>query len=179
MRLPWRKAPRAGEKVGKTRKWLKIGGEVVLVFVVYLGLRAYMQQDMAEGPAPGIDAVSITGTPVRLSDYRGEPVLVHFWATWCSICRLEQPGIQSIQADWPVLTIAMQSGDATEIQRYLTEQGLDWRVVADEDGHWARQFGVRGVPANFILDGKGRIRFRESGYSTTWGLRARLWLASR
>lgn len=167
--------------MAKRRLWRKAGvlaAELVLALLLYLGLKTYMQRDMAGGLAPSIEAPTLSGERVQLSAYQGKPVLIHFWATWCSICRLEQGGIDAISHDWPVLTVATQSGDAEEIRRYLHEQGLDWRVVVDEDGEWARRYGVKGVPANFILDPSGHVRFRESGYSSAWGLRARLWWAS-
>ena len=48
----------------------------------------------------------------------------------------------------------------------------------DEDGKLATQFGVHGVPTSYILDAKGKIRFREVGLTSSWGLRLRLWLAT-
>ncbi len=90
---------------------------------------------------------------------------------------MEQGSIQAINEDWPVLTIAMQSGDADEVSKYLRDEGLDWATIVDESGELSRGFGVTGVPASFVLDGAGQVRFKEVGYTTNWGLRARLWLA--
>jgi len=104
---------------------------------------------------------------------------VYFWASWCGICKLEQGVINSIQKDWPVITVAMQSGKAADIQAYLQEHQLDWLVVPDPDGSLAQRYGVRGVPSSFILDKDGVIRFQEAGYTTTLGMRARLWAAQR
>jgi thiol-disulfide isomerase/thioredoxin len=161
----------------RTRKALIIALELMLIAAVYFGVRAWMQRDMPSGAAPPLAGLTVQGETVRLADYRGEPVLLHFWASWCGICRLEQGSIQDIHEDWPVLTVAMQSGDAREVAEHLRAEGLDWTVVLDEEGELARRFGVRGVPTTFVIDGDGMIRFRESGYSTEWGLRTRLWLA--
>jgi len=161
----------------RARKALIIVLELMLIAAVYFGVRAWMQRDMPSGAAPPLAGLTVQGETVRLADYRGEPVLLHFWASWCGICRLEQGSIQDIHEDWPVLTVAMQSGDAREVAEHLRAEGLDWTVVLDEEGELARRFGVRGVPTTFIIDGDGMIRFRESGYSTEWGLRTRLWLA--
>ena len=161
----------------RTRKTLVIALELLLIAAVYFGVRAWMQRDMPSGAAPPLAGLTVQGETLRLADYRGEPVLLHFWASWCGICRLEQGSIQDIHEDWPVLTVAMQSGDAGEVAEHLRAEGLDWTVVLDEDGELARRFGVRGVPTTFVIDGDGMIRFRESGYSTEWGLRTRLWLA--
>jgi alkyl hydroperoxide reductase subunit AhpC len=82
-----------------------------------------------------------------------------------------------LQKDWPVLTIAMQSGNASDIKKHMQEESLEWTVIADPKGEIARLYGVRGVPANFVLDAEGNVRFRESGFTTGPGLRARLWMA--
>ena len=169
--------PRWLERHSRTRKGLIIALELLLIAAVYLGVRAWMQRDMPSGPAPALAGLGVNGEIVRLADYRGAPVLLHFWASWCGICRLEEGSIQDIHQDWPVVTVAMQSGDAAEVRAHLQEQGLDWTAVLDEHGEIARRFGVRGVPTTFVIDGEGHIRFRESGYTTEWGLRARLWLA--
>jgi peroxiredoxin len=61
----------------------------------------------------------------------------------------------------------------------MGEHGLEMAVLADEDGALARRYGVRGVPTLFVLDGAGRIRFTELGYTTEAGLRLGLWWAAR
>ncbi|MGD8644848.1 MAG: protein disulfide oxidoreductase [Chromatiales bacterium] len=160
------------------RRWLLVL-QLVLFLAVFLGARAWTQRDMVAGEAPPIDTVLLDGRPVSLQAYRGRPVLVHFWATWCKVCRLEQAAIQAIAEDWPVLTIALQSGDAMTVQRYLSEHSLSWDTIADPDGALAARYGVRGVPSSFVVGPDGGIRYREVGFTTPWGLRARLWLAAR
>lgn len=162
----------------RKRRWLWILAEILFFVAVYFALRAYMQRDMAGGPAPALEGRLLSGAPVSLEGYAGRPVLVHFWASWCGICRMEQDSVQAIAGDWPVLTVALQSGSDAEVRAYLREQGLHWDTLNDPDGVLAARFGVRGVPATFIVGPAGEIRFRERGYTTGWGLRARLWLAS-
>jgi len=151
---------------------------IVLVLVVLLVVRAYVQRNVADGEAPMISSQYLDGSPVLLSSYQGKPVMVHFWATWCGICRLEEQSINNIAKDHAVITIAMQSGEQEEIVEYLTAQGLDFPVISDANASIALTYGVKGVPASFILDADGQIRFIEMGYSTEAGLRFRLWLAS-
>jgi len=167
------------EKPTRNRRYLIWGAELLIFVLVYVGVRAWLQRDMVEGPAPAIEVVSVEGQPISLEDYRGKPLLIHFWASWCGICGLEQGTITDLQEDWQVLTIAMQSGNASDIRKHMQEESLDWVVIADPDGGIARRYGVRGVPANFILDAEGNVRFRESGFTTGLGLKARLWTAGR
>ncbi len=72
----------------------------------------------------------------------------------------------------------MQSGDATEVRRFMAQADLGFPVVTDEDGALADRWGVRGVPASFVLDADGQIAYATTGVSSETGLRARLWAAA-
>jgi thiol-disulfide isomerase/thioredoxin len=126
---------------------------------------------------PPIAETLTDGSAFDSRQLAGRPSLVYFWATWCPVCAAEQGTISGLVEDHPVLTVAMQSGEAAEVAKHLAAEGLEWRTIADADGRLARRFGVAGVPAVFVLDGSGRIRFVARGYTTGLGLRARLWLA--
>ena len=100
------------------------------------------------------------------------------WATWCPVCKLEQATLEELQHDYRVVTVAMRSGDRLAIEHYMAQEGLSFPVIVDDGGELARRFGVRGVPTSFVVDANGRIRFSEVGFTSAWGLRLRLWLAS-
>ncbi|MBC7173859.1 MAG: protein disulfide oxidoreductase [Polyangiaceae bacterium] len=117
------------------------------------------------------------GALIELARAPGEPVLVHFWATWCGVCRAEEGTIDALADDHRVITIATQSGGAAEVGRYLSERGLDFPTVVDPHGEIARRWGVSAFPTSFVIDADGAIRNIEVGYTTSLGLRARLALA--
>lgn len=148
-----------------------------MLLVLVLGIRAWQQSGTASGPAPALAGELLDGKPVALAAFAGKPVLVHFWATWCPICRAEQGSIDALARDVPVITVAMQSGSRDEVIQFLRKEALSFPVLNDPDGVIAAQWGVRAVPASFIVDGAGQIRFLEIGYTTGIGLRLRLWLA--
>ncbi|MFV1984493.1 MAG: redoxin domain-containing protein [Thiohalomonadales bacterium] len=158
-------------------RWIKYSAEIIVILIIFLSFKAYKQQDVVKGIAPDFQEVFLDGTQVKLADYRGNSVLIHFWATWCQICALEQNSIEAISKDNNIITIAMNSGEAMEIQNFMEENKLSFPVIIDEDGVLANRYGVRGVPANFIVNSDGIIEYTEIGYTTNWGLRARLWLA--
>lgn len=164
-------------KPGTTRRWLWRAIELVVVLVLILGIRAWQQSGTARGPAPVLAGELLDGKPVALAAYAGQPVLVHFWATWCPICRAEQGSIDALARDASVITVAMQSGNRDTVIQHLRNEALHFPVLNDPDGVMAAQWGVRAVPASFIVDGAGRIRYVEVGYTTGVGLRLRLWLA--
>ena len=109
---------------------------------------------------------------------QGKPTLVHFWATWCSVCKLERSNIEAIARDYSIVTVASQSGTSAEVAQYVQTHAMRAPVLVDEDGAVAAQFGVRAFPTSFIIDSAGQIRDVEVGYTTEWGLRLRLWWAS-
>jgi thiol-disulfide isomerase/thioredoxin len=120
----------------------------------------------------------LDGRHYTLPAHPNQPVLVHFWATWCPVCRAEQGSIAAIAQDHPeVVTVAMQSGPPDAVVKHLHEQGLNFSTLNDEDGKLSVAWGVHAVPASFIIDRDGQVRFVEIGYSTGIGLRFRLWLA--
>ena len=148
-----------------------------MVLALILGIRAWQQSGIASGPAPVLAGVLLDGKSVALDSFAGQPVLVHFWATWCPICRAEQGSIDALARDTPIITVAMQSGDRDAVVQHMRKEALSFPVLNDPDGVMAAQWGVRAVPASFIVDGAGQIRYVEVGYTTGVGLRLRLWLA--
>lgn len=164
----------------KKAKWFRYLIDFLIIVMLIIAFRSWQQRSMVSGVAPEIQGVLMDGTITELKKYRGKPVLLHFWATWCPFCKLEEGSITGIAEDWPVLTIAYQSGDKAKIEKYLKEQGLEsWAVISDPESRLAELYGVTGVPTSFIIDANGNIRFREVGITSAWGLRARLWYADK
>ena len=168
-------------ETGKDLRTAKLRSLVIniLIFVAIIaGVRMWQHRDMVSGTAPDLRGVMLSGQRYTLPTHPAHPVLVHFWATWCPICRAEQGSIAALAHDDPdVITVAMQSGKNEEITRFMHEQGIEFPVVNDADGSISNAWGVHGVPASFIIAPDGNIRFIEVGYTTGMGLRLRLWLA--
>ncbi len=152
--------------------------QALVLLLLYFGLKAWMQRDMVSGQVPDLTTHLVDGQQFSPRDLEGQAWLLHFWAEWCPICRAEQGAITAVAQRWPVITVAMQSGDRLAVEDYLRANGLDWKTIVDQTGTISKRFGVNAVPASFVIDGSGKIRFRETGYTTSWGLRLRLWLAS-
>ena len=155
-------------------RWLR---DILIVLLVVGGVQWWQSRDMPRGEAPSLAGAGVNGGPMALANHRGEPVLVHFWATWCPVCRLEDDSIASIAEDHRVISIASTSGSPAEVKSYLEENGLQMPVMMDESGDLARHWGVQGVPATFVIDSQGRIDYATKGYSSEIGLRLRLALA--
>ncbi len=142
----------------------------------------WMTRDQATGKPPPLSGQIVdpgSGERTGRLDLAAwdKPMLLYFFAEWCPICKLQNPVIDKIADDYPVVGIAMQSGDAEKIRRYLQQRGLNIPVVNDPSGRISRAYGVNGVPAAFVIGSDGEIRYSTRGYATEAGLRSRLWLA--
>ena len=162
----------------KNWKFKKILKEIVialLMIFVLSNVMSYLRKPALESNMlPHIEVKLLDGTAFSGKAIEGKPIIIHFWAIWCPTCKIEAANIQSISEKYRVLTIAVQSGDDREIEAYMKENGLDFKVLNDLDGLWAKKFKVEAFPTTFIYDGKGELRFTEVGYTTTAGLLLRL-----
>jgi len=153
--------------------WLR---DLALVAAVVLAVRAYQQRSMPTGAAPALYGTDLAGQAVDLASYRGKPLIVHFFATWCGVCRAVEPNIDAVARDLPVLAVATNSGSSARVSAYARARGLVPRVLVDESGELRNRYGVQAYPTTFVLDAEGRIRHVEVGYTSEFGLRARTWL---
>ncbi|MEN8167745.1 MAG: protein disulfide oxidoreductase [Pseudomonadota bacterium] len=151
--------------------------ELVALAALLTIAHLWQTRDVIKGVAPELTGQRLNGELFELARQRDAPILIHFWATWCPVCGLEADNINGLVGDYPLITIAMNSGSHAEIHKYLREQDLTFPVISDPDGVLSAVWGVRAVPTTFILDKDGNIRFVTVGYTSSLGLRARLWLA--
>lgn len=105
-----------------------------------------------------------------------KPVLVYVWATWCGVCRVTTPIVEWVSGDHTVLSIALTSGNNDRVQRYMTVHDITFRTVNDERNQLERDWQIRYTPT-FMIVRNGQIQSVTSGFTTPWGLLARLWLA--
>lgn len=166
------------------RNWRSHALTLLLIAALVWGVNAWQTRHIPAGAAPGFSAPlagAPAGTALTLAQWRaqhpGRAVALHFWADWCPICRLEEGSVTSVQQDWPVLAVAMRSGQEQHVAAVLQQRGLPWLSVADAHGSLTARYGLKAVPAFIVLDARGDIRYAAVGYTTQAGMRLRLWLA--
>lgn len=159
----------------KKHRWLNWVSQILLLVLIYLLIHSWQVRNLARGPAAEISGRLLSGEQIDWQQYRGQPLLVHFWASWCPVCKMEQASIASLAQDYPVLTIAAWSGNTAEVAQYLHDENLHMPVLVDEPGELAKRWGVNAVPSSFFIDADGNIAFAEQGYTTGYGFRLRLW----
>lgn len=166
----------SASKGSRSARWRGYAINVLLIVVVVSGMRFWKQRDMVSGAAPALHGITLAGEGFSLREHLQRPLLVHFWATWCPVCKAEQDNIAAlVRSHGNVITIAMQSGRDDEVAAYMKQQGLVLPVLNDSDGSISSAWGVHAVPASFIIGSDGTIRFVEVGYTTELGLWLRLW----
>lgn len=126
---------------------------------------------LPEGPAPEIGIRTPEGAVKTLADLRGKVVLVKFWATWCGPCAMSTPHMQALyekrrRDGLEVLGVAMEHDDGRQIPGYVREMGVTYPVGMAEppDSFKAWMKPNTGIPAIFIIDKKGNVRWSRSGY---------------
>jgi len=113
--------------------------------------------------APDFELTLIDGSTVRLSDYRGRPVWINFWASWCPPCRAENPDIESVynahkDTDGLVLLAPAIGEGAGAVSAYMERADLDYPVGADGDTQIAANYRVLGIPTHIFVDREGIVR---------------------
>ena len=111
--------------------------------------------------APDFTLPTVDGREINLSDYRGRPVILNFWATWCGPCRYEVPAFKAFYEKYPeeeVVIIAVNTQDDPDSARgYAKADGLKFVIPVDPRGTVANMYNVRGMPTTFFIDAAGVI----------------------
>jgi len=111
--------------------------------------------------APDFTLRTLDGKTVRLSDYRGTPVVLNFWASWCTPCRKEFPLLRDTHAkrgDFALVGVNTQDFVESDGRKFAAEQHADWPNGFDGTQGVRRGYGVPGLPETFFIDEKGIIR---------------------
>ena len=122
----------------------------------------------SEGPAANFTLKSASGENIRLSEYRGQVVLINFWASWCGPCRQEMPELDAIQRKYKPLGFTV-FGVNVEQNRELADKVLrdipvSFPILFDDENKVSKQYDVDAMPVTVLVDREGQIRFMHRGY---------------
>jgi cytochrome c biogenesis protein CcmG, thiol:disulfide interchange protein DsbE len=167
-----------GGKTGRRSRWVLVAAVLaavaLLASLLAFGLRrdpTVITSPLLGHRAPDFSLPTLDGPSfIRLSDLRGQVVVVNFWASWCAACREEHPNLLAAwerYRDKGVVLIGVDYQDSkTAALRFMREMGGDWPTVEDADGRTALSYGVYGVPETFFIGRDGVVRYKQIGASS-------------
>lgn len=168
-------APRGGSKLARNAAF--IVGVLLVALIALLATRGTstpISSRIVGQAAPDFSGTTLEGSTFRMANHRGEWVLVNFFATWCTPCRLEDPQIQqfvdSHKSD-PVQVVSVAfSDDASSIRAYWVKERNTWPVISTDTGLIALDYGVTKVPESYMVAPSGLVVAGFFGGVTASGL---------
>jgi thiol-disulfide isomerase/thioredoxin len=122
----------------------------------------------ASGPAPQFTLDSRSGAKISLSQYKGQVVMLNFWASWCGPCRQEMPLLENIYKKYNKMGFTLigvnVEPDSKAAEGFLKETPVSFPVIYDKDSTVSKAYDVSGMPSTVIIDRKGNIRVLHRGY---------------
>jgi thiol-disulfide isomerase/thioredoxin len=114
------------------------------------------------GPAPDFTLQSLDGNSMRLSDLRGKAVLLNFWATWCSPCKIEMPWFIDLQKQYgaqglQIVGVAMDDASKEDIAKFAKDMGVNYPVLLGKEAVGEAYGGIPALPESFFIGRDGKI----------------------
>lgn len=118
--------------------------------------------------APDFELTSLEGKTIKLSDYRGTPVFLNFWASWCGPCKAEMPFMEKVYAEkidgsfesFEILAVNVTTSEKSiaNVEKFVADYELTFPIPLDEKGSVSHQYNIIGYPTSFFIDSDGVIR---------------------
>ena len=119
-------------------------------------------------PAPQFTLGSRAGQSVSLAQYKGQVVMLNFWASWCGPCRQEMPLLESIYKKYNRLGFTMigvnVEPDSNAANEWLKATPVSFPILYDKDSRVSKMYDVAGMPSTVIIDRAGKVRVLHRGY---------------
>lgn len=123
----------------------------------------------AGDPVPPYHVTTLAGDTLTLASLHGKPLLLNFWATWCTPCKEETPFLESVYRAHEaqglrIVGVSMDTGDALhQIRAFMKKYGVTYTIARDPSMNAMETFGIPGLPANFLIDRSGVVRWMRFG----------------
>ena len=162
----------------KIKHWTKdIIKFVLILSLASIAIDFWRSKDMPSEAIPTLAGHTIDQQWVDIEKQSyDKPVLLYFWATWCSVCNLVSPSINWLADNHQVISVAITSGDNRRLVQFMKYKKYDFPVINDSTGSISREWGVTATPSIVIVK-NGHISSITTGATTPVGLWLRLLFA--
>ncbi|HWW29510.1 MAG TPA: TlpA disulfide reductase family protein [Steroidobacteraceae bacterium] len=135
---------------------------------VVLASSAFAASGDGSGPAPSFTLTNLTGQPGGLGQYKGQVVMVNFWATWCGPCQQEMPLLDQMYkkykpAGFTLIGVNVDK-ESPAVKELLARKPVSFPVLLDPANQVSKAYHVDEMPSSVIIDRKGQIRYIHRGY---------------
>ena len=163
--------------------WFRWARELALVGLIVVGVAAYQSWNhLGSGETAPQFALSVLDGAelVSTASLAGKPTLIYFWAPWCGVCGATSDNVDDLREavgdEANVVSIALSYGSVDEVRSFVAQNEAEYSVLLGTEPVRS-DYAVDAFPTFYILDSDGRVRSSIVGYTTTLGLRLRLWWA--
>lgn len=151
----------------RIRAVIAIGTAVIGIAALGVGLTPTARAGVPAS-APDFALPAMDGSELRLSDLRGQVVMINFWATWCGPCRQEMPLLQQLQVKYEPLGFTLVGinvePESAGARTWLEKVPVTFPILFDRQNQVAERFGVQGMPSSVFVDRSGKVRYVHRGY---------------
>ncbi len=147
---------------------MKLRNTIIALALSVLAASSLASSGLEGRTAPDFALKNSTGDNIRLSEFRGDVVMINFWATWCGPCRQEMPLLDELynryeRVGFNLLGVNIDD-DSSRAMRMVEELGVDFPVLFDARKEVSKLYEVEAMPVTVIVDRQGTVRFVHHGY---------------
>ena len=143
----------------------------IVIMIIFHSSLLFAEQSLTSlsepQPAPNFTLLDMDGVKHQLSDYKGQPIIINFWATWCPPCRAEMPSMERAWnkiKDEGIAMLAINVGeDEDTVFTFLGDYPANFTILLDQSGVVSEQWPVLGLPTTFIISPDGQLVYRAIG----------------
>jgi thiol-disulfide isomerase/thioredoxin len=156
-------APAAGKRNPVALVVAAVVAAAMLYFGFHMARRSGATPSLTKSvPAPDFTLQSLDGKSMSLSDLRGKAVLLNFWATWCSPCKIEMPWFIELQKQYgsqglQIVGVAMDDSSKEDIAKFASDMGVNYPVLLGKEAVGEAYGGVPALPESFFIGRDGKI----------------------
>ncbi len=158
------------------QQWIRVCGGLFIFLMLLMGMapaKTYAEEDLYDtlqilkfdepADVPDFSLTSVDGSEKKLTDFKGQVVLLNFWATWCMYCRAERESLQAVYDSYKdkgltVVSISIDSGSIDPVKAFVEEKKLMFPNLHDPKNEVSAQYAVRAIPLTYFIDKQGKAR---------------------